>query len=273
MLNPPNPLSGPRLAPYSMKIIALANHKGGVGKTTSVLNIGYALTARGYQVLLVDCDPQANLTQSFLYAPPPHLTMATVLLGTMALGDIVQEVGPGLYLAPSSPGLGAAEKQLQREPGAEMVLRELLEQVEGIDFVLLDTPGGLGTLTYAALTAATAVFIPTQPEYYGLEGLAGLVLVCEQIRKRLNPALLIGGLFFTQYNRSDRRRVHRDLVLLLEGHAALGPLVMLATVRANVAVQQAQTEKQNLLEQYPDSAGATDYQVLTAEILTRLQTD
>jgi chromosome partitioning protein len=256
-----------------MKIIALANHKGGVGKTTSVLNIGHALTARGHQVLLVDCDPQANLTQSFTYAPPPHLTMAAVLLGKMALGDIVQEVAPGLYLAPASPELGAAEKQLQREPGAEVVLRELLEQVEGIDYVLLDTPGGLGTLTYAALAAATAVFIPTQPEYYGLEGLAGLVLVCQQIKKRLNPGLLIGGLFFTQYNRNDRRRVHRDLVLLLEGHATLGPLVMLATVRANVAVQQAQTEKQNLLEHYPDSAGALDYQVLTAEILTRLQAD
>lgn len=252
-----------------MKTICFANHKGGVGKTTSALNVAYALNARGHSVLLVDCDRQFNLTQSFTYAPPPHLTLAAVLNGA-TLEDVTVEVGPNLWLVPSSSELGQAEKTLAQQPGAEHALRELLSEVQGIDYCILDTPAGMGTMTFAALTAADAVFIPTQPEYYGLEGLAGLLEVCAQVRRRLNPTLKLGGLFFTQYNRNDRRRVMKDLVAILEGHATLGPLVMMSTVRENVAIKQAQTEKENLFTRYPDSPGAADYQVLTGEILLRL---
>lgn len=252
-----------------MTTLCFANHKGGVGKTTSALNVAYALLQRGHTVLLVDCDRQHNLTQSFTYAPPAHLTLAAVLQGAV-LEDVTVEVARDLWLVPSSPELGQAEKQLGQEPGGEMVLRELLSEVKGIDYCILDTPAGMGTLTYAALAAANAVFIPTQPEYYGLEGLAGLLHVCDQVRRRLNPGLKMGGLFFTQYNRNDRRRVLKDLVAILEDHATLGPLVMMTTIRENVAIKQAQTEKENLLARYPESPGAADYVKLTGEILLRL---
>ncbi|GAB3307750.1 ParA family protein [Hymenobacter tenuis] len=253
-----------------MKTIVFANHKGGTGKTTSCLNVAYALRERGHTVLLVDCDRQTNLTQSFAHKPAAGHHLGAVLLGQASLSDIVLEVGEGLYLVPSSPELGEAEERISQQAGAEFILKELLEGVEDIDYCLIDTPGGLGKLTYAALTAADVVFIPAQPEYYGIEGLVGLLDVCHQVQRRLNKGLKIGGLFFTQYNRSDRRRAQRDMVQLLEGHELFGPLVLRNTIRSNVSLVEAQIEKENLYKWAPESAGAQDYQHLTTELLARL---
>lgn len=253
-----------------MLVFTVSNNKGGVGKTTTAVNIGCALALRGHAVLLVETDAQGNLSQSFPLAPPIGTDMAHVLMGKAPLGDIVQQVGPNLFVAPGSAALLEAEKHLAAEPGGALALRELLAEIKGIDYVIIDTPPGLGLLTQAALTAADVVLIPVQPEYYGLEGLAALVSTCHQIRRRMNPGLRIGGVFFTRYNRADKRRVLRDLVALLEGHADLGPLVMDQTIRENVAVKQAQALKVNLLTEYPESAGATDYIVLTSAILMRL---
>jgi chromosome partitioning protein len=254
----------------AMQTIVFSNHKGGTGKTTSCLNVAYALTQAGKTVLLVDCDSQCNLSQSFSYRAPEGKTIGAILLGQASLSDVVQEVGEGLYLVPSSPDLSEVEERISKKPGAEYALREVLEEVEQIDFCLVDTPGGLGKLTYAALTAADAVFIPAQPEYYGIEGLVGLLEVCQQVQKRLNKSLKVGGLFFTQYNRSDRRRAQRDMVNLLESHPVFGPLVMHTTIRPNVSLVEAQIEKENIYSWAPQSAGAQDYQALTSEILSRL---
>jgi chromosome partitioning protein len=253
-----------------MQTIVMANHKGGTGKTTSCLNVAYALREQGYSVLLLDCDSQCNLTQSFVLPVPGGQRLDAVLLGQASLSDAVQEVGEGLYLVPSSPNLSEAEERIGKKPGAEYALKELLDEVEAIDFCLIDTPGGLGKLTYAALTAASAVFIPAQPEYYGIEGLVGLLDVCQQVQKRLNKDLKVGGLFFTQYNRSDRRRAQRDMVTLLEGHPTFGPLVMKTTIRSNVSLVEAQIEKENIYSWAAQSAGAQDYVALTSEILARL---
>ena len=253
-----------------MQIIVMANHKGGTGKTTSCLNVAQALREQGHTVLLLDCDSQCNLTQSFTLPSPIGKRLDAVLLGQASLSDTVQEVGEGLYLIPSSPDLAEAEERIGKKPGAEFALKELLDEVEAIDFCLIDTPGGLGKLTYAALTAATAVFIPAQPEYYGIEGLVGLLDVCQQVQKRLNKDLKIGGLFFTQYNRNDRRRAQKDMVALLEAHPVFGPLVMDTTIRPNVALVEAQIEKESIFTWASQSAGAQDYTALTAEILTRL---
>ncbi|WP_162303732.1 ParA family protein [Hymenobacter sediminis] len=253
-----------------METIVFANHKGGTGKTTSCLNVAYALRERGHSVLLVDCDRQTNLTQSFAAKVPAGQHLGTVLLGQASLSDVVLEVGERLYLVPSSTDLGEAEERISQKPGAEFALKELLDEVEAVDYCLIDTPGGLGKLTYAALTAATAVFIPAQPEYYGIEGLVGLLDVCHQVQKRLNKALKIGGVFFTQYNRSDRRRAQRDMVQLLESHITFGSLVMQTTIRPNVSLVEAQIEKEDLYTWAPQSAGAKDYQNLTSEILARL---
>lgn len=254
----------------TMQTIVMANHKGGTGKTTSCLNVAQALREQGHTVLLLDCDSQCNLTQSFTLPSPMGKRLDAVLLGQASLSDTVQEVGDGLYLIPSSPDLAEAEERIGKKPGAEFALKELLDEVEAIDFCLIDTPGGLGKLTYAALTAATAVFIPAQPEYYGIEGLVGLLDVCQQVQKRLNKDLKIGGLFFTQYNRNDRRRAQKDMVALLEAHPVFGPLVMDTTIRPNVALVEAQIEKESIFTWASQSAGAQDYTALTAEILTRL---
>lgn len=253
----------------AMQTIVFANHKGGTGKTTSCLNVAYALVQQGKSVLLMDCDSQCNLSQSFTFEANGK-NLGTVLLGLASLSDVVQEVGEGLYLVPSAHDLSEAEDKISKKPGAEFALRELLEEVEDIDYCLIDTPGGLGKLTYAALTAATAVFIPAQPEYYGIEGLVGLLDVCHQVQKRLNKDLKVGGLFFTQYNRSDRRRAQRDMVSLLENHEVFGPLVMHTTIRPNVALVEAQIEKENVFAYAPEANGARDYEALTTEILSRI---
>lgn len=253
-----------------MQTIVMANHKGGTGKTTSCLNVAHSLREQGYSVLLLDCDSQCNLTQSFVLPTPAGKRLDAVLMGQASLSDTVQEVGERLYLLPSSPDLADAEERIGKKPGAEFALKELLDEVESIDFCLIDTPGGLGKLTYAALTAASAVFIPAQPEYYGIEGLVGLLDVCQQVQKRLNKDLKVGGLFFTQYNRNDRRRAQKDMVALLETHPVFGPLVMTTTIRPNVALVEAQIEKESIYHWAGQSAGAQDYTALTAEILTRL---
>ncbi|MBT9395577.1 ParA family protein [Hymenobacter sp. NST-14] len=253
-----------------MQTIVFANHKGGTGKTTSCLNVAYTLQERGHSVLLLDCDRQTNLTQSFTVDPGSTGHLGSVLLGQASLSDVVLEVGEGLYLVPSSPDIAEAEERISQKPGAEFALKELLDDVEAIDYCLIDTPGGLGKLTYAALTAANAVFIPAQPEYYGIEGLVGLLDVCHQVQKRLNRELVIGGLFFTQYNRNDRRRAQKDMVNLLETHPLFGPLVMQTTIRPNVSLVEAQIEKASIHTWAPVSAGAQDYQNLTTEILARL---
>ena len=255
-----------------MITIVLANNKGGVGKTTSVLNIADALLSRGHTVLLIDGDQQGNLTQSFTYSPPPLRTLAAVLLGRTDLATAVQEVRadqPGLYLLPAGHDLNDAVAKRAEQPGAELVLRKLLAGVQ-LDYCLIDTPGSMGKLTDAALTAADAVFIPAHPEVYGVKGMVELIQRCRLIQDGLNPALKIGGLFFTQYNRADRRLVLRNMVAVLEGHGVLGPLIMRSTVRDNVAVKEAQDQKASLRTYAPDCAAAADYAVLTAELLTRL---
>jgi len=250
-----------------MKIYAVGNFKGGTGKTTTALNLAYALAMNEEPTLLVDMDPQGNLSQSFTYAPPAHLTLAPVLMGKLPLASIVTEVSENLYLAPGSDELLQAEKHLQQEPGGELVLREILAAVRGgLANIVIDTPPSPGLLTRLALTAADVVVIPVQPEYYGLEGLAKFVGTVQQIQRRLNPGLRIGGILFTRYNRNDKRLVLKDMVALLEGHPELGPHVLDYTIPENVTVKQAQARKENLLATYPESAAAVAYQVLASHL-------
>lgn len=253
-----------------MITIAFANEKGGVGKSMSTLCVGYALLQRGYTVLWVDADQQGSLTQSFRYAPPRHLTLGPLLLGHAAPGDVAQEVTARGYLIPSGPGLNDAASQRARLPGAELVLRQVLAVADGFDFCLIDTPGSLGLLTTAALTAADYVFIPAQPQAFGIQGLVDLIANCRLVQDGLNPALKLGGLFFAMYNRNARERVLKDLALLIEGHGVLGPLLMRQTVRKSTALEQAVTEKSNPYLLDPASSGAVDYTTLTSEMLARL---
>ena len=254
-----------------MVTIAFANEKGGVGKSMSTLCVGYALLERGFTVLWVDADQQGSLTQSFRYAPPARLTLGPLLLGQAKPDEVLAEVAEGGgYLLPSGPNLNECAQKRANLPGAELVLRKVLSAASGFDYCLIDTPGSLGMLTTAALTAADYVFIPAQPQAFGIQGLMALVANCQLVQDGLNPKLKLGGLFFAMYNRNSRELVMKDLAALIEGHQDLGPLVMKQTIRKNTRLEQAVTEKLNLYALDPESPGAIDYSLLTGEILARL---
>ena len=252
-----------------MVTLVLANHKGGVGKTTSVLNIGDELAARGHSVLLIDGDQQGNLSQSFAHDAPPERTLAAVLRGHSPLADAVQELRANLYLLPAGAGLSEAVAERGRQPGAELALRKLLAPLQ-VDYTLIDTPGSLGPFTDMALAAATAVLVPLHPDNYGITGLVQLILRCRLMEESVNPGLRVAGLFLTQYHPNDRRVLLRRNIEDLRAHPVLGPLLMAGTIRENIAVREAQQMCQSLLAYAPDCAGALDYHLLTTELLTRL---
>ncbi|QNE42387.1 ParA family protein (plasmid) [Hymenobacter sp. NBH84] len=254
-----------------MYTITFANHKGGVGKTTSNLNVGQTLARTGKKVLLIDCDAQCNLTMSFPYNGEAQAHVGQVLQGEKTLAEVMRTVESNLWLVNATPHLHYLEKLIATQLGYEMLLREALEPLaDQFDFCLLDTPPSLSALTYAALVASQAVFIPSQPEYYGFEGLTTLLDACARVRKHFNPNLKVGGVFFTKYSPTYRRKLHHDIVRLMKEDAVLGQLVMQTTIRENVALAEAQIQKESIHSWAPDSNGATDYENLTAEILTRL---
>jgi len=252
--------------------LVLANHKGGVGKTTSVLNIGDALVARGHSVLLIDGDQQGNLSQSFAYAAPARRTLSAVLRGGVQLAEAIQEIRPNLYLLPAGTELNEAVNERAKQPGAELALRKLLAPFR-IDFTLIDTPGSLGKFTDMALAAASAVFIPLHPDNYGVSGLVKLILRCRLMEENVNPGLRVAGMFLTQYHPNDRRLILRKNIEDMRHNPILEPLLMHRTIRDNVAVKEAQSARQSLFTYAPECAAAVDYQLLTAELLTRLHHD
>lgn len=252
-----------------MKILTFANHKGGVGKTTSTLIVGQELAQRGHRVLFIDCDPQHNLTMSFSSTATTHL--GTVIRGERSLRQIIRRVGEGLALAGSARELTQLEKILGQQPAYQFFLRDQLEELrDDFDYVLLDTPPALTSLTYAALVASDAVFIPVQPEFYGYEGLTTLLDACAIMSKNFNPRLKVGGLFLTKYSPGYRLTLHHDVVAIMRENAVTGPLLMRTTIRQNGKLSEAQIEKQNVFDYAPTCNGAEDYRLLTTEILARL---
>ncbi|OUJ69880.1 ParA family protein [Hymenobacter crusticola] len=252
-----------------MKIITFANHKGGVGKTTSTLNVAYALAGGGHRVLVIDCDAQRNLTRSFLL-PDTYSDLGAVVSGKAKLGDVVLGTGQdNLSLVAASRELQFLEQVLTQQFGYEHLLRnELAPLVDRFDYVLIDTPPRLAALTYAALVASDRVFIPVQPEFYGFEGLEDLLQACQRVTANFNPKLAVGGIFFTKWSEQYRRRLHREVVdLITSEHPSM---TMSTTIRDNVAIAEAQAQKQGLHEWAPTSNGAEDYKSLTTEILSRL---
>lgn len=254
----------------TMNVYVIANQKGGVGKTSTALNLAYALAMRGEPTLLIDLDPQGNLSQSFRYTAPEHLTMAAVLMDEIGLGKIVVSVDEEvpLFLAPGSKRLIQADRHLQQEPGADLILREMIGLIQGLSNVVIDTPPTPGNmLTRVALTAANVLVVPVQPTSYGVEGLADFFGTVFQIQKRTNPSLRIGGILFTRYSDGDNANVRKDIAFKLRNDELLGKHVFDYTIPENVKVQEAQTLKGNLLAMYPESSAAAAYHVL-AETLS-----
>jgi len=243
------------------KIITLSNHKGGVGKTTSAINLGAGLVSLGKKVLLIDLDPQANLSQSLGYRDQ-ELTIYGALKGEQDLQPI--EVLPGLDLIPSTLDLAGAEIELSAEAGREFILKELLEPLRAsYDYLIIDSPPSLGLLTINAFTASNEVLIPLQSQYLALQGLTVLQGVIEKIQKRLNKGLMLGGVFITQY---DKRKVlHREVLETLQGH--LKGLLLKTIIRDNIALAEAPAVGQDIFRYSSKSYGAEDYLALCKEVI------
>jgi chromosome partitioning protein len=245
------------------KTISISNHKGGVGKTTSAINIGAGLNKLGKKILLVDLDPQANLSQS-LGLIDPERNIYGAIRGEYKAEPIT--VIKGLDVIPSTLDLSGAEIELSGEAGREYILRELLEPLRAsYDYILIDSPPSLGLLTINAFTASDLVFIPLQAQYLALQGLTKLVEVIEKIRKRLNKELRIGGVFITQYD--SRKVLNRDVVNTIQAH--FKDQVFKTKIRDNIALAEAPTLGLDIFRYQGKSYGAEDYQNLCKEIIKR----
>jgi chromosome partitioning protein len=243
------------------KVISISNHKGGVGKTTSAINIGAGLNRLDKKILLIDLDPQANLSQS-LGLIEPERTIYGALRGEYKLQPI--EVLKGLDVIPSTLDLSGAEIEMSGEAGREYILKELIEPIRNsYDYILIDTPPSLGLLTLNSFVASDLIFIPLQAQFLALQGLTKLLEVIGKIKKRLNKELRVGGVFVTQYD--SRKVLNRDVVATIETH--FKDAVFKTKIRDNIALAEAPAQATDIFRYNPKSYGAEDYLSLSKEIL------
>ncbi len=244
-------------------VISLLNHKGGVGKTTSAINIGAGLVELGKRVLLIDLDPQANLSLS-LGIPRQKSTIYEALRGESEL--VPYTVKERLDVITSTLDLSGAEMELINEAGREYILRELLEVVEeDYDYVIIDCPPSLGLLTLNALTSSTYVYIPLQTEFLALQGLTKIKQIIDKVRFRLNKKLSIGGVIATMYD--HRKVLNRDVVETIRKF--FGNRVFDTYIRDNVALAEAPAQRKDIFAYNKRSPGAKDYLALSKEIIER----
>lgn len=245
------------------KIISLLNHKGGVGKTTSTINIGAGLVELGKKVLLIDLDPQANLTLS-LGIPRQKYSIYESLRGESEL--VPYEYKEGMDVIISTLDLSGAEMELINEAGREFILRELFDAVvDDYDYIIIDCPPSLGLLTLNALTSSHYVYIPLQTEFLAMQGLAKIKQVIDKVRFRLNKKLEIGGVIATMYD--SRKVLNRDVVDTIRKF--FGEKVFDTLIRDNVALAEAPAQRKDIFSYNKNSAGAKDYLSLCKEILKR----
>lgn len=247
------------------KVISLSNHKGGVGKTTSTVNIGAGLAEKGKRVLLIDLDPQANLSQS-LGITEPEENIYEALLGEYPLLPV--HVTDKLHVIPSTLDLSGAEIELSAEAGREFILRDLIEPIKKeYDYVLIDCPPSLGLLTLNALTSSDRVIIPLQTQYLALQGLTKLMEVMDKVQKRLNKKLELGGVILTQFD--SRKTLNKDVAASIESH--FKGKVFKTRIRDNVSLAEAPSQGKDIFSYNPKSRGAEDYYELCQEILKRIK--
>jgi chromosome partitioning protein len=241
-------------------IISISNHKGGVGKTTSAVNIGVGLKKEGKRVLLVDLDPQANLTQSL------GLQEAGKTIYHAMKGDTLPVFSSTVDVVPSSLDLAAIESELASKIARESVLKKLLAPYKDkYDYILIDCPPSLGILTINAFTASDEIFIPLQAEYLALSGLSKMMEIMDLIKSELNPSLKVGGIFLTQFD--SRKVLNRNI---LEGVKEKFPKdVFKAIIRENVSLAEAPISQRHIYDYSAKSKGAEDYSALVTEIIKK----
>nr|WP_277626423.1 AAA family ATPase [Arsenicicoccus piscis] len=265
--------ASPLPAPVRTRVLTVANQKGGVGKTTTAVNIAAALAQSGLRVLVLDLDPQGNASTAL--GIPHHAEVPSiydVLVDGKPLGEVVQECPdlPGLLCAPATIDLAGAEIELVSLVAREMrlgravtsYLREREDAGERIDYVLIDCPPSLGLLTINAFVAADEVFIPIQCEYYALEGLSQLLKNIELIKAHLNPALHVSTILLTMYD--GRTRLSAQVADEVRRH--FGQQVIRSMVPRSVRISEAPSHGQTVITYDPNSSGALSYTAAAAEI-------
>lgn len=252
-------------------ILAVANQKGGVGKTTTAINLAAALVERGARVLLVDLDPQGNASTGLGVLPADRLkTTSDLLLDEIPIADvIVPTETSGLLLCPANADLSSADMELVANEKRSFLLHDALREPSiddyAFDFIMIDCPPSLSLLTVNALVASHAVLVPLQTEFFALEGLSQLMLTVREVRQSANPALRIEGVVLTMHDARNRlsQQVEAD------ARANLGDLVFKTVIPRNVRVSEAPSYAQPVLSYDSASKGAEAYRALAAELLLR----
>lgn len=246
-----------------MSVISIANHKGGVGKTTTTVNLAAGLAHAGYKVLMVDLDPQANATTS-LGLPKQERSIYQVLMFQDDMQKSIKQLTETIDILPSSIHLAGFEKN--NEVGKEFIFQESLDSVKSqYDYILIDCPPSLGALTVSSLTASDYVVIPLQPEFLALQGMTEFIKILRTVKTRMNRNLELLGILITQY---DKRKVlHQDIMQ----HAAdkYGEMMFESKIRGNIALAEAQSMGKHIFDYDMNSHGAKDYAKLTEEIVRR----
>jgi chromosome partitioning protein len=249
-------------------IVAIANQKGGVGKTTTAINLSAALALRGRPTLLVDLDPQSNSTMSFVDMQRVTRSMYDAIAEpTGRIADVViPATVPNLFVAPSRIALAKLEAKLVGEIDAHFRLKDRLDAVRpDYDNIVIDCPPALGLLTVNALVAATHLLIPIQSSYFALEGTDDLLETVEKVRARANPGLQILGVVITMHDkRTSLARDIRDQI-----HRVFGGKVFNTTISKSVRLEESPAYKESIFTFAPDSSGAAEYYSLCEEVMDR----
>ena len=250
-----------------MTVIAFANQKGGVGKTTTAVNVAACIAEAGYETLLVDIDPQANATVGLGLPKDGEPSIYDVLCGDATAESALTETAiEKLFVLPSHPDLAGANVELPREPGSETRLREALAPIRArFAFTLLDCPPSLGPLTVNALVAADRVIVPVQTEYFALEGLAGLLDTLALVQRELNPSLTVAGMILTMHD--GRTNLARDVEREVREH--FPSLVFDTVIPRNVRISEAPSFGRPVIHHDPHCPGSDAYFELAREVAAR----
>ena len=259
-----------------MRTIAVINQKGGVGKTTSAVNLSAALAEAGNKVWLIDLDPQAHASLHLGIAiVGEEPTVYDVMTGAASLSEVNYQINQNLWLCPSHIDLAAAEMELAGEVGREIILRDAMREMnQDFDYIILDCPPSLGILTLNALTTADEVFLPLQPHFLALHGLSKLLKTIQLVARRLNDGLVLSGVLYCMYDSGTRlaAEVVSDVEQFLIEERDSGSVWSSATsfdtrIRRNIRLAEAPSYGQSIFQYAPDSNGAQDYQSLAMEVM------